>query len=505
MLECLYGWRRWRRQREVRKPSLERRNTYLKMRSTSLDLSTGLNFARTHSDSEEERALKIYGFGNYCQHNRVLLCMVGLPARGKSYIVRMLERYLRWTGFQVQSFNAGNLRRQEGMGGADASFFTSDDKTAIREKIAGECMEEAFHWLLSQSSASIAIFDATNTTKKRRATIHRRSREVRGITPVFIESICDDPKILSQNYTMKLENDDYRGKDPETARADFLARVDAYSKRYETIDDDEFDQSIIYVKIFNVGRKVVMCRCSGYIMSHIGFYLSNIHINPRRIWLIRHAETEDGRNGRVGSGSNKITASGKKFINDLAEYLYKARTNMSEAGDIEGSNMMVLMGTAPVHKSTCDFLMGKRGNRGSRSVALQTAIRSLQDCTVMSTSLLNELDGGDCNGMSYEEIKANYPEIYDERERDKLNFRYPGSGGESYCDVIGRLKPVIIELERQRQSVLVISHLAVQRCIYGYFTGEAMEMIPHIELPLHSAIELRPMPHGTKVAVTELL
>ena len=44
-------------------------------------------------------------------------------------------------------------------------------------------------------------------------------------------------------------------------------------------------------------------------------------------------------------------------------------------------------------------------------------------------------------------------------------IRYPGAGGESYIDVIQRVKPVIVELERQRKSVLVISHLAVQRCL----------------------------------------
>ena len=89
----------------------------------------------------------------------------------------------------------------------------------------------------------------------------------------------------------------------------------------------------------------------------------------------------------------------------------------------------------------------------------------------MSTSLLNELDGGVCNGLSYAEIIRDYPDLWAARERDKLNFRYPN--GESYQaprkafrkpleafkrplkDVIGRLRPIIIELERQRRSILV--------------------------------------------------
>ena len=89
--------------------------------------------------------------------------------------------------------------------------------------------------------------------------------------------------------------------------------------------------------------------------------------------------------------------------------------------------------------------------------------------------------------------------MYAARERDKLHFRYPGAGGESYADVIDRLKPIIIELERQRRSVLVVSHLAVQRCLYAYFTGTPMEQIPYIKLAQHSVVELAPGPHGTAV------
>merc|ERR1712113_700219 len=117
----------------------------------------------------------------------------------------------------------------------------------------------------------------------------------------------------------------------------------------------------------------------------------------------------------------------------------------------------------------------------------------------MSTSLLNELDGGDFNGWSYEQIQQEYPKVWAEREADKLNFRYPGAGGESYVDVINRLRPVIVELERHRSSILVISHLAVQRCIYGYFTGCTVEELPHIELDMHTVYDLRPGPFGTAV------
>lgn len=39
---------------------------------------------------------------------------------------------------------------------------------------------------------------------------------------------------------------------------------------------------------------------------------------------------------------------------------------------------------------------------------------------------LDELDAGLCDGMTYEEIEAEYPEDYANRDQDKYNYRYRG-------------------------------------------------------------------------------
>jgi len=39
---------------------------------------------------------------------------------------------------------------------------------------------------------------------------------------------------------------------------------------------------------------------------------------------------------------------------------------------------------------------------------------------------------------------------------------------QSYMDVVSRLEPVIMELERQ-QNVLVVCHQAIARCLLAYF------------------------------------
>lgn len=68
---------------------------------------------------------------------------------------------------------------------------------------------------------------------------------------------------------------------------------------------------------------------------------------------------------------------------------------------------------------------------------------------------LDELDAGVCDGMTYEEIEEKYPEDYEARDEDKFNYRY--RGGESYRDVVVRLEPVIMELERQ-ENIMIIAH-----------------------------------------------
>ncbi|KAJ9593755.1 hypothetical protein L9F63_027599, partial [Diploptera punctata] len=70
------------------------------------------------------------------------------------------------------------------------------------------------------------------------------------------------------------------------------------------------------------------------------------------------------------------------------------------------------------------------------------------------------------DGKTYDEIQKMYPEIHEERMMDKFHFRYPD--GESYQDLIERLEPLIMELARE-SNILVVSHAAIIRCLLGYF------------------------------------
>ncbi|CAM9186707.1 unnamed protein product, partial [Heterosigma akashiwo] len=87
--------------------------------------------------------------GRFLMQRKLILVMVGLPARGKSYIVKMLTRYLRWNGFPCECFNIGNVRRKLGYASVDANFFKGNNAQmlALREQMAEMVQDEMYEWL----------------------------------------------------------------------------------------------------------------------------------------------------------------------------------------------------------------------------------------------------------------------------------------------------------------------------------------------------------------------
>ena len=189
----------------------------------------------------------------------------------------------------------------------------------------------------------IAIFDATNTTKARRAMLMQNAK-AEDVFLLFVESICDDENILNRNYSLKLQNDDYKDMDPVKAKRDFLERVKAYEQVYQTLEDEEGSGDIAYLKVINVGEKVVARHCTGFVTSQVAFYLQNIHISPRKIWLSLYAENEDNVNGILGGDSGILTDAGRQYSMDLARFVAQEEVKLEG----RGSQVLVIAGTMKV-------------------------------------------------------------------------------------------------------------------------------------------------------------
>ena len=69
-----------------------------------------------------------------------------------------------------------------------------------------------------------------------------------------------------------------------------------------------------------------------------------------------------------------------------------------------------------------------------------------------------------------------------------MDPRYPG--GESYLDVCARLTPLLPELDRAHNNV-IIAHQATLRCLFGFLLKKPAREIPYIKVPLHTVITVK--------------
>ncbi|KAJ0407411.1 hypothetical protein ATCC90586_003821 [Pythium insidiosum] len=425
-------------------------------------------------DDGEGRATSADGL--MTAQKKLVLVMVGLPARGKSFVVHKATRYITWLGFPTKIFNVGNYRRQVGLAGEDAAFFSANNMDAkrLREEMAMRVLDDLIAWL--EADGHVAVFDATNTTKLRRAEILKRVKSHPHIRVMFVESICDNEELLAANYRRKLQNDDYAGRDPEQALADFMQRVREYEQVYQTVEDGEDDGDACYVKVYNAGEKIQARFCQGFLQSHIVSLLQNIHLFPRRIWLVRPGPSTTSRRGILGLD-----------------------TDLSEEGHVVALAIANFMRQQTFVRP---FEIWTSAMKASRQTASYIGPRHVK--RFVATTLLNELGGGDFEGLTYTEMRQCYPKHFHAREQDKLRYRYPGVGGESYVDVISRLRSLIIEFERKKRDVLVICNESVLRCLLGYFVGIPAEKVPHLDSYENTVIELSPHRDGCDMKLIPL-
>ncbi|XP_049995563.1 6-phosphofructo-2-kinase/fructose-2,6-bisphosphatase 4 isoform X5 [Alexandromys fortis] len=357
-----------------------------------------------------------------------LIVMVGLPARGKTYISKKLTRYLNWIGVPTREFNVGQYRRDMVKTYKSFEFFLPENEEGL--KIRKQCALAALcdvRKFLSEEGGHVAVFDATNTTRERRAMVFNFG-EQNGYKTFFVESICVDPEVIAANIVqVKLGSPDYVNRDSDEATEDFMRRIECYENSYESLDED-LDKDLSYIKIMDVGQSYVVNRVADHIQSRIVYYLMNIHVTPRSIYLCRHGESELNLKGRIG-GDPGLSPRGREFAKHLAEFI---------------------------------------------------SDQNIKDLKVWTSQMKRTIQTAEALSVPYEQWK-----VLNEIDA-------------SYEDLVQRLEPVIMELERQ-ENVLVICHQAVMRCLLAYFLDKAAEELPYLKCPLHTVLKLTPVAYGCKV------
>lgn len=291
--------------------------------------------------------------------------MVGLPARGKTFIAQKINRYVQWLGHTTAVFNVGDLRRRVCGANVMHTFFEGSNETAssLRETLATDCLAEMLRWFEQRvpnttSNVLVAVFDATNTTVSRRRLVYEACNG-RGIDVLFVESLCTDEALIAQNILqVKLFSDDYKGSGmtPDAIVADFRRRIAHYAAVYAPIGSvPEHDESATfsYVTLLNVGRRITANAISNYFQSKLVFFLSNLHNKNRFVYLARHGESFDNVEGRIG-GDSDLTAVGWAYARSLPTFLEEVRARGGDSTELNVRKRLLFLGK--MKGSVCFFL-----------------------------------------------------------------------------------------------------------------------------------------------------
>lgn len=525
--------------------------------------------------------------------------MVGLPARGKSYITKKIARYLNWLQHDTRIFNVGERRRvaaaapipsprpkhtarsistttaslngvlkapatpptkihingetppdtpfgrlpmpalclddgvqsyeshsprtngssnntpsstpdqpAEPMDPQTAEFFDPNNEKAanIRDDIAMATLDELLDYILDEGG-SVGIFDATNSTLERRKLVMQKVRDRAGpeLGVLFLESLCIDETILESNMRLKLSGPDYKEQDPVIALEDFKKRVALYEQKYVPLGVYEEKNNMPYVQMIDVGRKVVAHQVRGFLSAQLVSYLLNFNLAARQIWITRHGESIDNVNGKIG-GDSDLSVYGLAYARALTAFTKYER----QVWDIHQRDKALSTHFPPQEGDTTppnpDYNHGDDGTESTKSFCVWTSMlrRSIQtaqyfdedDFDIKQMKMLDELNAGTMEGLTYEEIMTNHASEYRLRKSDKLHYRYPGAGGEGYLDIINRLRAVIVEVERMTDHVLLVGHRSIARVLLAYFMGLKREDVADLDVPLGMLYMLEPKPYG---------
>ncbi|KAK5382298.1 6-phosphofructo-2-kinase [Exophiala xenobiotica] len=554
-----------------------------KIRATTLDIP-GLTRSRVSPNGQiSERDVGA----------KLIIIMVGLPARGKSYIVKKIARYLNWLQHPTRIFNVGDRRRvaaglgkpipdrttealresvrrmsttgsttTERQGIVDhellpppavmtdilvngevaepdspppisplqmngtrsedkhdpiqlpapdhmeqsAAFFDPSNIRGkqLREQVAHETLDELLKYVL-EGNGSVGILDATNHTQERRLSLVRHIRERdENINLLFLESRCQDNNLLQANMRLKLSGPDYKGKDPVAALRDFQERVGQYEKSYQKLDEFEEEHNMPYCSMIDVGRKIVSYQVRGFLSIQTVTYLMNFNLAPRMIWITRHGESMDNVAGKIG-GDSSLSANGLRYAKALEKFVGEQWRSWEDhqAQKQANTHFPPLPGdtTPPNPEYTAQTLQER--NFCVWTSMLKRSIETSQffsddQYDIKQMRMLDELNAGYMEGMTYTEIRDKFQHEYELRKRDKLSYRYPGPGGEGYLDIINRLGKVILEIERMTDHALIIGHRSIARVLLAYFMGLKQEDISDLDVPLGVVYMLEPRPYGVE-------
>ncbi|KAK3328420.1 6-phosphofructo-2-kinase-domain-containing protein [Cercophora scortea] len=413
--------------------------------------------------------------GRLFHSGRIAIAMVGLPARGKTHICVSMARYLQWLGVKTRIFHLGDYRRATvGEGGqVPQDYFypnASPASVMLRQKILKKCREDIYAWL-NHENGQVAIYDAVNPTASGRRSLAKEFAK-HDVQTLFLESYVDNEDILKENArNVKISSPDFHGMDPDEAASHYLKRIEEKIPVFETMQEEELN----YVKMINAGQAFFYNNVSFNYLSHrIVFYLTNLHIKHRTTFFVRAGPATDEDSYKADA---PLSEEGRAYAVKMTETLLRHRDQERQAVIDEGGPDLPLR---PLTVWTSTRL---------RTIETGEPLKEM-GYKVRQRSQMSQINPGVCEKLSERAIRSLYPEEVERHELDPYHHRYPRA--ESYHDLAVRLEPIILELEREQNDLLIIAHESVLRVLYSYLMHCNTRDIPKLKFPRDEIIEIIP-------------
>ncbi|MGH8810342.1 MAG: histidine phosphatase family protein, partial [Noviherbaspirillum sp.] len=178
---------------------------------------------------------------------------------------------------------------------------------------------------------------------------------------------------------------------------------------------------------------------------------------PQQLWIVRHGQSA----GNIARDAAEAT--GLPMI-DIATR--DIDTPLSPLGERQAHALGDWFGRMrPEERPNVILCSPYVRARNSAQIVLEAAGIATGEATQVADERLREMESGILDGLTRHGIVQKYPELYAQRAQlGKFYFRPPG--GESWCDVILRLRSLLdtICCEYRRERVLIISHQVIVNC-----------------------------------------
>ena len=380
--------------------------------------------------------------------DKLYLVLMGLPARGKSTLAIRLQEALRKNRIPTKIFNNGNLRRKHLpiKETFSASFYHPENATArqMRNTFALTNMKMARSYLAGQGL--VAILDAANVSRTRRMMIEKN---LDNHPILFIECQNNDEEILSLMIEAKTKLPEFSRLLRKKAQEEFTKRIENYRMIYEPLAQERN-----FFRVDSLQNKILEEKLTDSIPLHL--LIKDILVTDvvKNLFLIRHAQTRYNVIDRIG-GDSTLTAKGIMQAKALGRFFQNR-----EISYIFTSNK-------------------KRTVQTARAIAERQ-----KDCKVISLKEFDEINAGICEGMTYEDIEKEMPEVFSARKANKYHYAYPR--GESYAMMKPRIETGLKKaffLNRHAQNIMIVGHQAVNRMILAHFLYRRDDDVPYIYIP----------------------